>query len=244
MNLVEKHRKISQQKFDFRIDSLTRFIYRKFSKKSGKLLDVGVGNGLMMKFFKNKGFQVTGIEISKDLHRVLKKDDELKNDKIILGDMLKIKGSGEYDYVIACDVIEHIKNDSQAVKTLLSHLGKEGKLILSVPAHSFFYGKRDKLLGHYRRYDKSKLVNLIEQNGGKIEDITYWNFLGFFVYYFFEKILKKPVWDKFRSEKKFHHKVIAIIIRSFLKLEELLGYSPIGLTLVAVINKQSEKKFP
>src|SRR3989338_10165932 len=109
MNLVEKHRKITRQKFDFRIDSLTRFIYRKFPKKSGKLLDVGVGNGLMMKFFKKKGFEVTGIEISKDLHQTLKKDIELKNDRILLGDLLKIKGSGEYDFVIACDVIEHIK---------------------------------------------------------------------------------------------------------------------------------------
>lgn len=244
MNLVDKHKKITKQKFDFRIDSLTRFIYRKFPKKNGKLLDVGVGNGLMMKFFKKKGFQVAGIEISKDLHRELKKDTTLKNDKIILGDLLKIKGSGEYDFVVACDVIEHIKQDFTAIKTLLSHLAKGGKLILSVPAHSALYGKRDKLLGHYRRYDKSRLINLIEQNGGKIDSLTYWNFPGFFVYLIFEKIFRKPLWDKFRTEKKFHHKVIAIIIRSFLKLEELIGYAPIGLTLVAVINRKTEKKFP
>ena len=81
---------------DFRITSLTRFLQKKFAIKTGKLIDVGAGNGIMLKFFKKKGFKVAGVEMVKDLYEIMKKDKELKEVKIMQGDITDKKGEGEH----------------------------------------------------------------------------------------------------------------------------------------------------
>jgi 2-polyprenyl-3-methyl-5-hydroxy-6-metoxy-1,4-benzoquinol methylase len=60
----------SQQKhlvsidYDLRITNLARFIHKKIREVHGskkiKLIDIGAGNGLFLKFFKNEGINVTG----------------------------------------------------------------------------------------------------------------------------------------------------------------------------------------
>lgn len=61
-----------------------------------------------------------------------------------------------FDTVICSDVLEHIGPHKQAIGELLRIARK--KIIITVPAYRWLYGKYDRLLGHKRRYYASDLA--------------------------------------------------------------------------------------
>lgn len=238
-SLLEQQQQLLLNKsYDVRISNLAAFIHHKVIKKPGKILDIGVGNTLLIRYFQNKGYQTSGIELSSKLIESYKKHKNLFKINIQKGDITKLQGNNEYEYVLCCDVLEHIKDDQKAVNNLWTFVKAGGYLIISVPAHPHLFGKRDTLLGHYRRYNKQKLLNLITTlPAHKIELVTYWNISGYFIYYFFEKILHKKIDDTFRYKKGLINKIIVTIIDIMFKLEAKLPKIPIGLTFIIFVKK-------
>lgn len=238
-SLLEQQQQLLLNKsYDVRISNLATFIHHKVIKKPGKILDIGVGNTLLIRYFQNKGYKTSGIELSSKLIESYKKHKNLFKINIQKGDITKLQGNNEYKYVLCCDVLEHIKDDQKAVNNLWTFVKAGGYLIISVPAHPHLFGKRDVLLGHYRRYNKQKLLNLITTlPSHKIELVTYWNISGYFIYYFFEKILHKKIDDTFRYKKGLINKIIVTIIDIMFKLEAKLPKIPIGLTFIIFVKK-------
>lgn len=229
---------LASSDYDLRITNLARFIYSKLPVKKGALVDIGAGNGLILKFFKPKGFDVSGIELEKDQVHQMQQDYKLKDVAIAQGDITRMKGKETFDVVIASDVIEHIENDFNALTNLFSFVKKNGYLVITVPAHMHLYGKRDKNWGHYRRYDKQELMRKLQSlEGCKVQSIRFWNVLGYFAYFFFEKILNQPIRESFRYKKTPISQAIRFVSDLILRAEELLGGPPIGLTLVVVVQK-------
>lgn len=237
-DLETQQKILSASSYDLRVTNLARFIHKKIGKKTGKLIDVGCGNGLVLRFFRDKGFDVTGMELSSELCQAMKNNPALKDINIIQGDISKKNGNGEFDFVLASDVIEHIKGDEKALKNLFSFVKPNGLLVVSVPAHAYLFGKRDKLWKHYRRYDRYLLLKRIEGLKGRLEFITYWNFVGYFAYFFYEKILNKPIREDFRYKTSLLSGITRSILGFLLRVEEFFGFSPIGLTLIACVRKQ------
>jgi len=229
---------LASSDYDLRITNLARFVYKLLPITKGALIDIGAGNGLILKFFKLKGFEVAGVELEKDQVHQMQIDYKLQGVKVIQGDITKLKGEGNFDVVIASDVIEHIEDDGYALKNLYSFVKKGGYLVITVPAHSYLYGKRDKKWGHYRRYDRDVLVRKLQGlEGCKVRSVRFWNMLGYFAYFFFEKIMNQPIKEEFRYKQTLFSKLIRGVLDLILKLEELIGGAPIGLTLVAVVQK-------
>lgn len=223
--------------YDLRVSNLADFIYHKLPVKHGTLLDVGAGNGLLIKFFKAKGFTSSGIELSSELVEKMKSDPYLQGVTVSTGDITQVKGNESYDVVICNDVIEHIENDNLALQNLWTFVKKNGLLVVSVPAHSFLYGKRDRSWGHYRRYDKTVLLDRIKNLQGRITFCTYWNTIGFFIYFIFERLLKKPINETVRYSSSPVSKLIRSILDMLFKVEALSGGTPLGLTLVVGVKK-------
>ena len=71
------------------------------------------------------------------------------------------------------DVIEHVKQPKVLLKDLKKFLKKDGHILITVPAYQFLFSKKDKVLGHYRRYNKELLKT--ELSGFKVENISYFN---------------------------------------------------------------------
>ncbi len=243
-DLGSQQKHLASINYDLRITNLARFIHKKIkdsfdNTKSLKLIDIGAGNGLFLKFFKNHGLDVAGVEFEQNLVDKMKKDPHLKNVSISQGDITKLKGKEEFDVVIASDVIEHIKDHEKAIQNLWTHVAPGGILIITVPAHSFLYGKRDEAWGHFRRYDKQVLVSALNKTGGDIEFVTFWNFVGFFAYFLYEKILHKQINEEVRYGTSFISKIVRKVLDSILKFEENIGGSVLGLTLIAGVKKNS-----
>lgn len=234
---------LSSTSYDLRISNLAKFIYKRvINCESGMVnksfLDVGAGNGMILKYFKQKGYKVSGFELEKANVNNMKRDPQLSQEKIEQGDITKLSGNQEYDIVLASDVIEHVENDNLAIKNLWSFVKTNGLLVITVPAHSCLYGKRDKIWGHYRRYDNSYLIlNLKSLRSSELVFSTQWNFLGLLIYFIYEKILKKPINEKMRYDKSIFSRFIRQIFEVFFSLEYLIGGVPLGLTLVVGVRK-------
>ncbi|MDP4010642.1 MAG: class I SAM-dependent methyltransferase, partial [Candidatus Roizmanbacteria bacterium] len=182
LNSQQEH--LSSTSYDLRITNLARFIYSRIRNENYvipdsdresmdprmreddmrlKFLDIGAGNGLFLKFFKEKGFEVAGYELEQKNVDNMKKDPVLKSVSIVQADITNLRGSENFDVVMASDVIEHIKDDVLAIKNLWSFVKSGGMMLITVPAHSYLYGKRDKKWGHHRRYDAEVLLERINE---------------------------------------------------------------------------------
>ncbi len=230
--------------YDLRITNLARFIGEKLkniTKNKGNFIDIGAGSGLMMKYFKNLGYTVAGVELDAKLVAKMRKDSKLKGLRIEQGDITRLKGRQGYDVVVCNDVIEHIDDDRKAIKNLWSFVKPGGMLVITVPAHSFLYCQRDEAWGHFRRYDRHELVQKVAETTGTVKFITYWNFIGFFVYLLMEKLLKLKMHEEIRYKESKSNSIIKKIVEQELQLEKRIGGTPIGLSLVVGIKKEVMK---
>lgn len=70
-----------------------------------------------------------------------------------------------FDLVLALDVIEHVEDDGDFADRLAAWLVPGGRLIVTVPAHQSLFGPHDVALGHFRRYRRSGIVDLLVDHG-------------------------------------------------------------------------------
>ena len=96
-----------------------------------------------------------------------------------------------FDTVFALNVVEHIKDDSQALKNCRFLLKKGGNLIILVPAYQCLYNNFDVELGHYRRYSKNTLRSLFYTSNFNIIHTQYFNLMGIAGWFLSGKILGK-----------------------------------------------------
>ena len=136
-------------------------------KKKKNILDFGAGSGVNLDMLKKHGL-VDIHEQNKYARAVIKKERKIKN----LYSTLKIK-KNFYDLILLADVIEHVKQPKKLLKDLKKFLKKDGHILITVPAYQFLFSKKDKVLGHYRRYNKELLKT--ELSGFKVENISYFN---------------------------------------------------------------------
>lgn len=205
--------------------------FRKYLK--GKILEVGCGIGNFTLTLAKFG-DVTAIDLDPNLINKFKKN---QNSKIEagFGDIEK----GEYffkseffDTIVCVNVLEHIDDDTKALKNMYQLLDKRGHLILLVPIHKFLFGEIDKSVGHFRRYNPGELVKKMEDIGYKIITSKRLNFLGAIGWFISGRLLK----NTHISENKIK---LFNIFFPVLYLENLLE-TPIG-TSVLIIAKRSDE---
>jgi SAM-dependent methyltransferase len=96
--------------------------------------------------------------------------------RLDLGDPAAVDGlAGRYDTVVCLNVLEHVAQESQGARNLLSVLAPGGCAIVLVPQGPGLYGTLDRVLGHERRYTTAMLRATLEGAGFEIERIFGFN---------------------------------------------------------------------
>jgi 2-polyprenyl-3-methyl-5-hydroxy-6-metoxy-1,4-benzoquinol methylase len=107
---------------------------RRYAPPQGSVLDVGCGNGIMSEAIGRCGYQVLGIDISEKAIDKAKAAGTKSNIqfRVVSAEDLVADGS-TYDAVICSEVLEHLPDPSQLLRTLHALLSDEGVLVVTVP---------------------------------------------------------------------------------------------------------------
>ena len=81
------------------------------------------------------------------------------------GDLSALRDDEAFDLVCAFEVIEHIEDDHQAMRSWADRLVPGGSVLLSTPAWQKRFGPADEMVGHFRRYDPPVLRDLLSGAG-------------------------------------------------------------------------------
>jgi 2-polyprenyl-3-methyl-5-hydroxy-6-metoxy-1,4-benzoquinol methylase len=98
-----------------------------------------------------------------------------------------------FDTVITLNVVEHIQDDQSAIENAKTLLRIGGKLIVLVPAIPGLYNSLDRHLGHFRRYTKTELRELIEKTGLKFGGCRYFNAAAIPGWWYSGSLLKEKI---------------------------------------------------
>jgi SAM-dependent methyltransferase len=225
---------------DFRWKNLRKIVQKWV--KGNKILDAGCGTGHLTLDLLYHGYEVTAIDSSPDLIRIVENVVERYgfslNTSVSLVEDCTTLGKDSFDGVICLDVLEHVKDDTKALSAFHSLLKDSGQLIISVPALKSLYGKRDLKIGHFRRYNKEELIRKLTDTGFRIQVIRYWNFSGVIPFFIFEKVLHKGIYEGMRYSRNspFSIGLNGLLDLWFRTIENNIKF-PIGLSLIIVCEK-------
>ncbi|HVF09328.1 MAG TPA: class I SAM-dependent methyltransferase [Abditibacteriaceae bacterium] len=134
-----------------------------------RLLDLGCGTGAnlaMLRAAAGACGWITALEFSP--HALHFARDHLGAEQISLiqADALHLPfADGSFDVVTMLDVLEHLRDDSRALREIHRVLRPGGALVLSVPAYQSLWSAHDEALHHFRRYEYHGLGHLLRTEG-------------------------------------------------------------------------------
>jgi 2-polyprenyl-3-methyl-5-hydroxy-6-metoxy-1,4-benzoquinol methylase len=205
----------------------------------GGLLEIGSGIGNISQYIINDGFQVTLSDYNSEYCDRLAKQFPGNSNvlEVLQIDLLLPDFTEEYvllkekfDSIVLLNVIEHIADDSTAIGNCKYLLKPGGHLIVLAPAYQWLYCRFDKELGHYRRYNLTKMKRLVKAHL-EIISSRHFNFLGVFGWLLFGKIFRKKMLG---SEMNSFDRLVP-----FAKILDKLVLKSIGLSVIVTGKKEN-----
>lgn len=135
-------------------------IFNKYVGKNSLVMEVGTGTGYIARELKRNGYNV---EIS-DVHKQFL--DFRKNKAIQKRYQFDINESPfieHFDAIGMFDVLEHIEEDRNVLKNVRKMLNDDGRVIITVPAHSWLWSRYD--YSHKRRYNLKRIRAIFRDSG-------------------------------------------------------------------------------
>jgi len=102
---------------------------------------------------------------------------------------------GDHSALVAMNVLEHIEQDVEALRSANRLLRPGGAVVMFVPAFGFAMSDFDRKVGHYRRYTVASLRTAYGQAGLDVEHIRYVNAPGLFAWFVGMRLLKMTPQD-------------------------------------------------
>jgi SAM-dependent methyltransferase len=147
-----------------------------------RVLDVGAGIGTFTEELARAADEVVAIE-PEDADLAQLRARFAHNPKVTVvdldaGSLATADLGAPFDAAYCSNVLEHIADDTGAMRGVYARLRPGGKLLALVPAHPALYGATDRLVFHERRYDKRTLGTRLADAGFHVDELRYVNPLG------------------------------------------------------------------
>ncbi len=111
------------------------------------------------------------------LHERMKTNPKVETVQGYFGDHCN-QYTGMLDAALYVNVMEHVPDDKAELAHIHGALKKGGHVLIFVPALQWLYSDFDKRIGHYRRYHKKALAELVASSGFTVEKIKYMDATG------------------------------------------------------------------
>jgi 2-polyprenyl-3-methyl-5-hydroxy-6-metoxy-1,4-benzoquinol methylase len=200
----------------------------------GRILEVGAGLGATTSWLNTaEDFEWILLEPDHEMAGLLKKKIQHgfpKNNCTVINGTIDNVTDLVFDTILYIDVLEHIKEDSIEIRKAIKLLNGGGKLIILSPAFQSLYSPFDEAIGHFRRYSKSSLQDVIAGNI-KQESLQYLDAMGFFSSLINRMFLRQkyPAQNQIRFWDKF-------LVPISIVLDKILRYS-FGKSILGVWKK-------
>jgi SAM-dependent methyltransferase len=140
--------------------------------RGARVLDFGAGLGTFADMMRGRGYNPDCAEVDEELcQHLTAKGYNVATDVGTLEPR-------SYDLIYTLNVMEHIENDFDTVKQLSGLLAPGGRILIYVPASQVLYSAFDRLVGHYRRYDRARLRNIASASDLTVKELRYCDPLG------------------------------------------------------------------
>jgi SAM-dependent methyltransferase len=162
---------------------------------SRRVIEYGAGRGTISALLVPQVDDLELIEPSPNLIECL--EDRFSNVKYvtIINQSIEEHTGGKDDNaietIIMVNVLEHVEDDAQAVKELFRILQPGGHLCIYVPAMDWLFSDLDHQVGHFRRYHKPTLSNIITGAGFDIKTVRYLDLIGAFSWWLLHRVMKR-----------------------------------------------------
>jgi len=146
-------------------------------KSGASILDAGCGTGGNLKLLQRFG-NVVGMEMNQDAALIA---GEKVPVPVVQGKLPYQTPFPEqcFNLIMLLDVLEHIEEDTEALKVLWRMLKPGGYILITVPAFSALWSKHDEIHHHQRRYSAAEVSRKMAESGFKPLYVSYYNFLLF-----------------------------------------------------------------
>jgi len=205
---IESQLQANLNKFKNQVDILAGHL----PLSGAKVLDIGCGGGLFLSLLKDRGSQVTGIELSDSRAQYARMKHNLEIYKIPIESDFWQKGhASTFDAVTLWDVIEHVNYPFQTLQCAANVLKPNGFLLIDTPCRDSFYHRfgeftyrltggrsptflnamySSHLFGHKQIFSTSEMRQLFEEAGLQVIDLHKFHELSFPYDFYLKKLLK------------------------------------------------------
>lgn len=115
-----------------------------------------------------------------------------------------------YDSICYVNVLEHIERDLEELQYARQNIKQGGYLLIFVPALDWLYSNLDYKLGHYRRYSKTMLIDVVKSAGFVVESVKFFDFIGVIPWYVLMVLMKR---DFSPGNVFFYDKLVVPVMR-------------------------------
>ncbi len=212
------------------LDRYNSFLFEQIRPFVGqRVLEVGAGTGTITQFLRDRDRTLATDVDAQYLHLLERRFEHNVNVYDLSQPPPEAVARQKYDTVICLNVLEHIRDDRAALERLYDLLEPGGRLVLLVPAHGALYGEIDQAIGHYRRYEKDALAQLLAGVGFETSELFFVNALSTVGWYLNGRLLKRNSVPGMQAR-------VADRLVPLYRLERKLNL-PFGLSVISVAHR-------
>ncbi|ARJ66499.1 hypothetical protein WV31_12880 [Magnetospirillum sp. ME-1] len=148
----------------------------------GRMVEYGPGMGSISTKLVRFAEQLTLVEPASNLADHLRRrfagDSRVDVVEALLERHIATVPPASLDAVVMVNVLEHVEHDLAAITATVQALKPGGHLLIFVPAMPALMSRLDVMHGHFRRYSREPLRQLVEQAGLEIQLLHYVDVIG------------------------------------------------------------------
>lgn len=149
---------------------------KQFNGKS--FIEIGCGAGNLSLFLCKNGYKGYGVDFSSEAINQasvnLKDYTQTGQYHLIHSDFLQVGDMEQkVDFAVSMMVIEHIEDEVSFLRKMVSFVKPCGHIMVGVPGRKDKWDIEDETVGHFRRYERAELENVLFRAG--LKDIKVWS---------------------------------------------------------------------
>ena len=201
----------------------------------GRVAEVGAGSGNFSRLLLECMAEIRLISFEPSLNMYKKHQAALGKEPRLLGINASFgerahEFAGAFDAMLYVNVLEHIEDHHAELKMAKSALKPGGHLCIFVPALPILFSEFDASIGHFRRYTKHGLTELVVSAGFHITKIRYMDIAGILPWYLVFVLMKRKITG---GNVSLYDKIVIPTMRP---IENFIPM-PIGKNLILVAEK-------